>query len=823
VTFVESDVSQRNEIEQPPKVNPWLVSLRATLAFLRGSGPAIDRESPIIGLKRTLFDDRGAQLAPDRLGPLLTVVLACVFGLWTLRTESLPVPYPNDSSVHILTLQFALQQIKGGHLPFTGWFPYLSLGSPFLMHYQSTPAVLGALLGLIIGAPHAFSFILYYLLALWPISVYFSMRLLGWDRWPASAAAAVAPLLTSVVGYGYEHESYVWWGSGLWPQLWAMWMLPLAIGFGWQAISRHRHYFAAMIATALTIAFHFLTAYYLGLAIIVLVLIRPTKLFRRAWPAAVVSVGAIAATLWVIVPLVVYGKWTAENEFIPNTFWDDSYGARTIGHWLITGQIYDSGRFPVITVLVGIGLVVCLFRSRRDERARVLVALWIMSLLLYFGRTTFRSAIDLLPGNKDLLLHRYIASVQLCGIFVAGVGVIWLGSTAWRSLRLGARSITRRAPRVRRILTSVSCTAHSRAQALPRLAPARVRRFVVARRRDLIGGTLCAAAIVAILTPAWRNIAAYDYLSAQSGIRTQLTGVDAGQASDVDTLVSKAQSIGPGRFYAGMPSNWGRNFEVGQIPVYIYLSEKGIDTVGFTLRTYSLMTGPEAYFDEANPGDYEIMGIRYLLLPGGQQPPINGTTFVEQLGNYCLYVLGEHFYGQGNNYYFQMVDTTTPIAANASNLGHATASFLTSELPDESIIPTIAYAGQLGAPPTRPYGANLKSIPGVVISESLDLANGKASADVSANRTAVVMLKVSYDPGWRAIVDGIPVSTEMLAPALIGVTVIPGNHHVVFTYHGYGRYPELFALSGAGVLIFAITPFVWRRARRRFSRRRVAS
>ena len=39
-------------------------------------------------------------------------------------------------------VRFATAQLRAGHLPLTSWFPYLGLGSPQFLHYQSLPAML---------------------------------------------------------------------------------------------------------------------------------------------------------------------------------------------------------------------------------------------------------------------------------------------------------------------------------------------------------------------------------------------------------------------------------------------------------------------------------------------------------------------------------------------------------------------------------------------------------------------------------------------------------------------------------------------------------
>ena len=79
---------------------------------------------------------------------------------------------------------------------------------------------------------------------------------------------------------------------------------------------------------------------------------------------------------------------------------------------------------------------------------------------------------------------------------------------------------------------------------------------------------------------------------------------------------------GGGRVYAGMPSNWGADFTVGAVPVFKYLESRDVDEVGYTLRTASLMTDPEYFFDENDPSDYQLFGIHYLILPSGYRPPV---------------------------------------------------------------------------------------------------------------------------------------------------------------------------------------------------------
>src|SRR5581483_6568253 len=169
-----------------------------------------------------------------RRWPLGLVGLASAFGLVALRAETNVVPNLNDSAFHLQMVRWASGQIAEGRVPLDGWFPYLSLGSSFFHHYQSLAETLTA-----------YVWILYLLLATWPVPVYLGARLLEWGRWPAAAAAAVSPLVVSTPGYGFETTSYTWGGYGVYSQLWAMWLLPLAWGLTWRAVSGGRRYAAA--------------------------------------------------------------------------------------------------------------------------------------------------------------------------------------------------------------------------------------------------------------------------------------------------------------------------------------------------------------------------------------------------------------------------------------------------------------------------------------------------------------------------------------------------------------------------------------------------
>lgn len=199
--------------------------------------------------------------SPSR-GPWLFVAAPVAWNLLNLKAEIVGVPYLDDSSVHEQMVRFATDQLRAGHLPLDSWFPFLGLGSPQFLHYQSLPAMVTGLFGLAVGPNVAFRWSLYLLLSLWPVSVYLGARLLGAGRPTAAASAAMSPFLVGTTGIGYEQHAYVWVGFGVWTQLWASMALPLAWGFSWRAIRHGRDLFAAVALVALTIALHFETGYW---------------------------------------------------------------------------------------------------------------------------------------------------------------------------------------------------------------------------------------------------------------------------------------------------------------------------------------------------------------------------------------------------------------------------------------------------------------------------------------------------------------------------------------------------------------------------------
>ena len=684
--------------------------------------------------------------------PWLLVAAAVCWNLVSLRALTIGLPYLNDSSMHEQMVRFATSQLRAGHLPLTSWFPFLGEGSPQFLHYQSLPAILTGAVGLVTGPDVAFRWSLYLLLSLWPISVYVSARAFGAGRPAAAASAAMSPFLFSATGVGYEQHAYVWTGYGVWTQLWAMWTLPLAWGFSWRAIRDGRGYFKAVLFTALTAALHFETGYLALSVLLVWPLVAGRPFVVRLRRTAVLLTGSLLASAWVIVPLLSQRDWAAVNEPFQHTGLVNGYGAGHVLDWLISGQLLDFGRLPVVTVFAALGFGLAWLAWSSDANARALLVALAVCLLLAFGRTTFGSIVDLIPGSGDIFFRRFMMGVQLAALLLAGRGAAWLAAGCVRQLEA-------RVPRWRPGLS----------------APA----------------VLVAA--IAVLAPAWLQLGAYDRHDS-AAIEAQ-RHADNTQGTELDRLITVINRDGDGRTYAGMPSNWGQDFTVGAVPVFKYLESRDVDEVGYTLRTASLMTDPEYYFDERNPSDYRLFGINYLILPTGSRPPVPARLEL-RAGPYSLWTLP----GAGGVLHAGTI--VGGLTANRTDGGTRSVPLLNSRLAQAGDYLRVAY-GQPGVRQPRLPQPSPGTPAGTVLAESDKLGQGLAAASVRMRRAGVVVLSASFDPGWTATVDGRSQPTEMVAPALVATTVPAGTHRVVFRYRGWQDYPLLIALGAAALLALA--------------------
>jgi hypothetical protein len=367
---------------------------------------------------------------------------------------------------------------------------------------------------------------------------------------------------------------------------------------------------------------------------------------------------------------------------------------------------------------------------------------------------------------RDVQIHRFIMGVHLAGILIAGVGLGWL-------LRTTYSEVLRRVP----------------------------------RRYAAAAGAVSLLLCVSALTPAWIERTHYDNRGTAL-IRSQ-QGYDATDGRDLDRLVDIVKKRHDGRVYAGLRGNWGAQYRVGSVPVHAWLADRGVDAIGYVFRTItSLSTDIEVAFDENNPAQYQMLNIRYVIVPSDRKPTVP-AKLIASSGRHRLYEVP-------TSGYFQVVDRAASVSANRTDIEQQTRDFRSSRLALHGIYPSVAFPGEPTLPPTYDGTAPPAGSPGAVVTQSNTFQDGVFDATVEARRRAVVLLKATYDPRWTVTVDGLRVKTEMMAPSLVGVEVPPGRHVVRFKYVPYSHYPVLLAIGALTLLGLVLFP------RRNELRRRLA-
>jgi hypothetical protein len=631
------------------------------------------------------------------------------------------------------------------------------LGSAQYLHYQSLGSALTGLVGVVVGPDTAFRWSIYLLLSLWPFVIYSSARLFGLPRSAAAIAAMLSPFIVSFTGVGYERGAYLWIGGAeVWTQLVGSWALPFAWASTWRAMRDARYLWLAGGLTGLTVALHFMSGDLAFLGVIVIALVAGGPLLRRLGRAAVIFIASLAAAAWVIVPLFVFTKWSAINQELATTGYVRGYGARQEVIWLFTGRIFDARHsVPAITVAVLLGAALAIVRWRREPLMRALLALFVASLLLSFGPTTWGPLADLVPGHADLYFRRFMMGSQLAGLYLAGLAIVAI----WHA------------------------------------SAATVSAIVSSRRGRLAALSAITAALAACFWPAARAVSDYDQRNA-TAISYQRSE-DATEGAEIAPLLGYIKDHGGGRTYAGQAINWGQGFTVGYVPVYKYIQGQDIDEMAYSVPSLSLMLDPEIEFDEDDPADYAVFGIRYMLLPTGMEAPVPAQRALVD-GNYSLWVIA-------SNSYVDLVQVTGTLSADRADIGSKSLVFMNMLEANQDWAVQWAGASPPPAPSVPAVQAQLGvASPGRVDSVQASPPEGSFSTEVTMRKPGTLLLSVAYDPGWHAWVDGRATPTEMLAPALIGVKLAPGRHYIVFRYSGFQWYPELWAfglLSVAGTFL----------------------
>jgi hypothetical protein len=674
------------------------------------------------------------------------------FNAFALLPEvTIAVPNVNDDAEHVLFIQQADDAWSGGQDPLDFWVPQVELGFPQFLYYQNLPhlvvVALGRLTFGLLSLRTLFDLVRYLLLVGFPLTVFWSMRRVGFSDVAAAIGAAAGSLLSGSHRYGFEYDSYVWRGLGVYTQIFGMHLAFLALATLHRVATRGTGVIAAALVCAALALSHLIYAYMTAITAVVLLLFGLTRAnaFGRIGRFAAVGAlgGVMAAFMWV--PFFAQAGYLNASPYLEPWKYD-SFGAPTILGWLASGDLLDHGRLPVLTALLAVGIVAAVvIRTRVLVLTLLLFVLW---LVLYFGRPTLGPIADLLPLHDGLLFHRFVGGVDVFAILLIGGGGAYLWDLA-------------------------------RAQLSPRRALA------------------ATAATVIALAPALAERWSY-YADNASWMRTTQAALDAD--TDAKTVLDALAAEPSGRVYAGLRNNWGHSLGFGipfeSIRLYNLLVFDRLDAVAPPYRGASLNSDLLFDFNDQDPAAYRLFDVEYVIAP----PSVTlarGLVPIVSTPRYVLYRAP----GGGYAEYAAVARSETPSSqfdlferARAWLRGGSATSWQFAR-----------YEYRQPRPLDVPVPIADCARPGISYERAQP---SRYDVLASCATDSAMVLKVTYHPNWRVTVDGREVATFMVSPSYLAFALPAGQHFITAEYRSAPLKDPLF---GVGALVFVMcAAYVWR-------------
>ena len=652
--------------------------------------------------------------------------------LWPeIRIERVPV---NDLSFHIPASQRLADSLVTGNWSLDPWVSLWALGFPLWHFYQPLPHIVAGLwmaaTSHIASAPASFAVLYYLLLALVPLSTYIGARWLGLEPL-AAGFAAILIIAVSEVGdlsrYGLSYGAYVRRGSGLYTQLMSFDLLMPALGLAnYSLITGRRRILTACLVAATALS-HVIFGYAAIVSIAIMAIVGPAgDRSRRVVRAASILIPTVALLAWFVVPMLL------SSGEINRCRWDDvwkfdSWGAGNILRTLYSGEFFDWGRLPVLTLAIAAASLFALYRWKRPmpRRLLVLTGLW---LAIFFGRTTWGYLMLALGLPPTFHISRFESVFELFAVLLTAWAMAKIVAAAWRAGYWGKAA------------ASIA---------------------------------LGAMAIV-IFAERASYLKLNDYWGDES-----LAGI-AHEGADLDAALADIRAIlreRPGRVWAGPSGMWGGKFHIAGSQGYSFLSIAGLDELTFLYHSLSWNSDVTAEIDERDPYQARLFAMRAVLAPVTQAVP---SYFKRRAVHGGLTV-----YEASDEGYFGLVDIGARYDGPLSSVLNRDWGWMQNPAVRTGAV--VALGGDVrGAPDWKmfealpPLDPRFSTLRGKVISEN---KQGETySARLAVLRPCYALLKITYFPGQQATVDGKAAPIFRVYPDFCAIPVGPGEHRIEVRY-----------------------------------------
>jgi hypothetical protein len=267
---------------------------------------------------------------------------------------------------------------------------------------------------------------------------------------------------------------------------------------------------------------------------------------------------------------------------------------------------------------------------------------------------------------------------------------------------------------------------------------------------------------------------------------------------DAGAVLAALKELPPGRTYAGLRANWGKDLAFGDVHFYDLLTFNRIAAVSPPYSGISLNADLIWHFDDRNPAHYNLFNVKYVVAPRAL-PMADFLRPIKETRRYFLYRAD----GGGYADFVAVGDRKSPPSQPA--LFFQNKNWFESAEPGMKHVVRYDYpAGRVAATAAAAAASDGRpGCPGGKIREE-EIAPGRIDLEVECASAATLVVKMTYHPNWRVAVDGRDVPTYMLSPSFIGFELPAGKHQVRAEYRATWIKTPLLIL-GATVLIGVFT------------------
>ncbi len=323
------------------------------------------------------------------------------------------------------------------------WNTDYYFGFPLFFFYAPLPYVLLASLSLLTAfdALLLVKLSIVLLFSFFPLVMYLAARLMELEEKYALCIAVFSTTLSSVTVFGLEY--YAFFATGLFSQLWATVLFPLAFAFSYRYfILKKGNPFYPVFFLFLTFVSHLLIGFIAGMSaglLFLLMLLFQTERKKLLWNGAIIFLFFFLSISGFLIPYLLnqdyFGNITADLQQK-----EQGFGFVQTISLLLDGELLDYSvsfsRVPILTFLFFFGTLASFFRKEFCEKYRMLSLFlfiaFLFSLIAVAGKTSF-PLLGKIPVLSTLQTFRFIFLFHFVSLFYIGLALwgLWTLFERW--------------------------------------------------------------------------------------------------------------------------------------------------------------------------------------------------------------------------------------------------------------------------------------------------------------------------------------------------------------------------------------------------------